>query len=57
MNDEISRDRIAEFFDTIRKAEVRNDKTGAYDDKQMAIRISKYLQREAAKDLAEEEES
>lgn len=57
MNDEISKDRIAELFDTIRKAEVKNDKIGAFDDKQMAIRISKYLQREANKDLAEEEDS
>lgn len=48
---------IDEMFIEIRKAEIRNEKIGKYDDKAMVARISKYILDKAKKEVEKEEKN
>ncbi len=48
---------IDEMFIEIRRAEVRNEKLGKYDDKTMVAKISKYILDMAKKEVEKEEEN
>jgi len=45
--------RLQKMYDTIRKEELRNDKTGQYDDKAMVDRIMRYILKEAKEEVDE----
>lgn len=46
--------RLQIMYDRIRKDELRNDKTGQYDDKEMVDRIVKYLHKMAEEEVSEQ---
>lgn len=43
--------KIRMMYDTIRKDEIRNDKTGQFSDKEMVDRITKYLYKKAKEEV------
>ena len=54
MSDNVKEDKARAMLKVIRGDEVKNERTGHYDDKTMAQRISKYLLEQAKKELEEE---
>lgn len=46
--------KLRKMYDLIRSDELRNDKTGQYDDKDMVDRIMKYLLKKANEEVDEQ---
>ena len=43
MSESLDKQKIEKMYQTLRKAEWQNDRTGEYDDKKMVDRIERYL--------------
>ena len=47
MSESLDKQKIEKMYQTLRKAEWQNDRTGEYDDKKMVDRIERYLVKKA----------
>ncbi len=57
MTTEQVNENVREMFKVIRSAEIKNDKTGKYDDKAMVNRIRNYILEIAKKEVEQEEQN
>ena|GEM_PF-6582413 len=47
MSESLDKQKIEKMYQTLRKAEWQNDRTGKYDDKKMVDHIERYLVKKA----------
>lgn len=53
MSDSVDVTKVEKIYQTLRKAEWQNDRTGEFDDKKMVERIEKYLIKKAKEEVGE----
>ncbi len=53
MSDSVDLKKVEIMYQTLRKAEWQNDRTGEFDDKKMVERIERYLFKKAEEEVEE----